>query len=377
MAWRGATLRPGLAVLAVLTTATGPASAQGGRPVPVEVDRVRLESVVETVPVLGRLVATRRVDVAAGIDGIVAEIRVETGDRVAADEVLLVLDRARLAPAAELRRAETLAAEAAVAAAEAAVELARQEWRRAEGLRGSAAFNLARVEDSRRALDRAASEAMAARARLDAAGAAAKLAAVDLDRAEVRAPFAGVVTARRVERGGHVEEGAAVISLLDDTSFEVEADVPLDRLSGLAPGAATALAWPDGSTGAATVRALIPAENPLSRTRPVRLAPVALPAWPADQQTVTVAVPRAAARRALTVAKDGVVFAPGSATAVVVNGAGETELRPLALGQVSGERIEVLSGLADGELVVVRGNERLGPGQKVTFGGAPAPGAPS
>ena len=377
MARRGATLRPGLVVIAALVAATGPASAQGGRPVPVEVDRVRSEAVVETVPVLGRLVATRRVDVAAGIDGIVAEIGVEVGDRVAAGDVLLVLDRARLAPAADLRRAETLAAEAAVAAAEAAVELARQEWRRADGLRGSAAFNLSRVEDSRRALDRATSEAMAARARLDAAGAAARLAVVDLDRAEVRAPFAGVVTARRVERGGHVEEGAAVIALLDDASFEIEADVPLDRLSGLAPGATTQLGWPDGTAGAATVRALIPAENPLSRTRPVRLTPAALPAWPADQQTVTVAVPRAAARRALTVAKDGVVFAPGSATAVVVNGAGETELRPLALGQVSGERIEVLSGLADGELVVVRGNERLGPGQKVTFGGAPAPGAPS
>ena len=381
MAWRGTRLRRGLTVVVAMAALAGPAamelSAQQARPVPVQVDPVRLETVVETVPVLGRLVATRRVDVAAGVDGIVAEIRTELGDRVAAGDVLLVLDRARLVPAADLRRAETLAAEAAVSAAESDVELARQEWRRAEGLRGSAAFNLARQEDARRALDRTASEAMAARARLEASRAAAALAAVDLDRAEVRAPFAGVVTARFVERGGHVEEGAAVMALLDDTSFEIEAEVPLDRLAGLTPDATALLQWPDGSAGAAVVRALVPAEYPLSRTRPVRLVPVSLPAWPADQQTVTVEVPRAAARQALTVAKDGVVFAPDGATAVVVNGGSETELRQLALGQSNGERIEVLSGLAAGDQVVVRGNERLGPGQKVRIEGEAAAGAPS
>jgi RND family efflux transporter MFP subunit len=359
------------ALVAVASTDT--VWAQAGRAPVVRVDPVRAETVVETVPVLGRLVATRRVEVAAGIDGIVAEVRAEVGDRVAGGDVLLVIDRARLAPGLALRRAETLAAEAAVAAAEAEADLARQELRRADGLRGSAAFNAARLEDARRALDRAASEAAAARARLDAARAAADLAAVDLDRAEVRAPFAGVVTARHAERGGHVEEGATVFGLLDDASFEIEADVPLDRLAGLAPGAVVALRWPDGTAGEAVARALVPTENPLSRTRPVRFRPQALPAWPADQKTVTLDVPRAVPRLALTVAKDGVVFAPDSATAVVVNGSGQTELRRLTLGQVSGERIEVLGGLGEGDRVVVRGNERLGPGQAVQVDESPAP----
>ena len=48
---------------------------------------------------------------------------------------------------------------------------------------------------------------------------------------------------------------------------------------------------------------------------------------------------------------------------VVVDG--KAELRPVTLGQSAGSRLEVLSGLSDGEMVVVRGNERLRPGQPV------------
>jgi RND family efflux transporter MFP subunit len=315
--------------------------------------------------------------VAAGIDGIVAAVRVEVGDRVEAGQVLLTIDRARLEPALALRRAGLAAAGAAVLAATAAEDLAALELRRADGLRGSGAFNQARYEDARRNLERARSQTAAARAEVDAGRAARDLAAVDLDRADVRAPFGGVVTARTAEVGGHVEEGDPVVNLLDDASFEVEAEVPIDRLGGLAPGSVAALTWPDGSNGQATVRALIPAENPLSRTRPVRLVPDRPPAVAADRQTVTVAVPRAAARAAVTVAKDGIVFAPDGATAIVVDAEGATTVRSLRLGQSTGERIEVLEGLAEGESVVVRGNERLEPGQKVRVAEPDAPGSAS
>ena len=44
-------------------------------------------------------------------------------------------------------------------------------------------------------------------------------------------------------------------------------------------------------------------------------------------------------------------------------------IRPVQLGDAVGSRFEVLSGLEEGELVVVRGNERLQPDAKVTIDG--------
>jgi multidrug efflux pump subunit AcrA (membrane-fusion protein) len=53
-------------------------------------------------------------------------------------------------------------------------------------------------------------------------------------------------------------------------------------------------------------------------------------------------------------------------------------LRPVQLGEAVGGRFEVLGGLRPGDLVVVRGNERLRPGQAITYpGDEPAENGPA
>jgi hypothetical protein len=82
-------------------------------------------------------------------------------------------------------------------------------------------------------------------------------------------------------------------------------------------------------------------------------------------KSITLEVPVTAPREALVVPKDALVQSAGAWTVMVVED-GTVARRQVELGQSDGERIEVLSGLSDGEVVVVRGNERLRPGQKVT-----------
>lgn len=64
--------------------------------------------------------------------------------------------------------------------------------------------------------------------------------------------------------------------------------------------------------------------------------------------------------------KDAVLNRGGSQL-VYVAVDGIAEVRPVELGIAVGERFEVVSGLRPGDLVVVRGNERLRPGQPITF----------
>ena len=108
-----------------------------------------------------------------------------------------------------------------------------------------------------------------ASARLKQIEADARLAQIDLNYATIRAPFSGVVTKRHTDVGAYVNVGQAVVSLIDDSALEVEADVPVQRVTGLKPGV-TVSVHINGITVEAEVRAVVPQENPQTRTRAVR-----------------------------------------------------------------------------------------------------------
>lgn len=352
-----------------------PAAAQGGRPPAlVEVNPVREEPIAQTVPVVGRLVPREHGTVAAAIAGPVADLRIRVGQQVAAGEVLLVL--ARDLPEARLaqKRADQALEAARVRTAEAEVDLVRQELERLERLEGSSAFPKAAYDDKRQELVRRRSRVREAKAALDRARVQREMAEIELARTTIRAPYAGVVTARHASPGGYVRAGDPVATLVDDRRLELEADVPTDRLAGLAPGREVRFDLDDGSTHRASVRALVPDENPLTRTRPVRFVPRFAPdggyGRPAANQSVVVHVPIAARRTVASVHKDAVIRQHGRPLVYVVKGSPEAaraEARPIRIGEAVGGRFVVLEGLDAGDLVVVRGNERITPGQAVRF----------
>ena len=367
---------PGLiCVLLVASAAPAPAAAQSGRPPAlVEVDAVREEPIEQTMPVVGRVVPHEHGTVAATIGGPVAEVPVRVGDRVEAGDVLIVLARdlpeARLA---RMRADESLEA-ARVRTAQAEVELVRQELGRLEKLKDSAAFPKAVHEDKRQELVRRKSRVREAAAALARARVQREMAEIELARTTVRAPYAGVVTARQAVPGGYVKAGDPVATLVDDERLEIEADVPSDRLAGLFPGLEVALELDGGSVYRASVRAIVPDENPLTRTRPVRFTPDFVAGTgsdrPAANQSVVVRVPVAGPGIAASVHKDAVVSRGGQSLVYVASGTPEesrAEVRPVRLGESVGSRFVVIDGLRAGELAVVRGNERINPGQPIRY----------
>jgi multidrug efflux pump subunit AcrA (membrane-fusion protein) len=114
------------------------------------------------------------------------------------------------------------------------------------------------------------------------------------------------------------------------------------------------------------VRAILPVENTATRTRSVRFAAPGMGAIAntAVGQSVTVRIPVGAARDVLSVPKDALVQARGG-WSVFVADEGKAQPRTVEIGVALGNQYEVLSGLAEGDQVVVRGNERLRPGQDI------------
>lgn len=247
---------------------------------------------------------------------------------------------------------------------------------RIQGLNQSAAFSQARLDEARQEQRRTASLLAVANARLQNVQTQLEQAMLDLEDATIRAPYTGIVTERMVSPGMYVQVGEPVAALINDRDLEIEAQVSTERVGGLSEGREVTVSLADGTELPATVRAVVPLEDPQSRTRTVRFTPGFNPAdySVAGNQSVTVRIPIGQAREIVSVHKDAVQIGPGGTSLVYIVVDGVAQPRTVELGAASGTRFEVLSGLQVGDLAVVRGNERLRPGQPVNPGTGGPPG---
>ncbi len=350
-----------LSVVALLAPAVVQAQTSG--PASVHVDPVRKVPLAQTAPVLGSLVAMRRGEVAARVGAPVESFVVDVGDRVARGDPIVLLDDEMLAARADQAQGALAEARARLQTRRERLALAELRLSRLERLRSSAAFSQADFEDQRQEVAIARAEIASAQAEVATAEADLRVARIDLERAEVAAPYAGVITERLVEAGAYVDPGTALVRMVADKELEVAVDVPFRRLTGFAPGDRVDIELEDGTRHTALVRAILPQEDERTRTRTVRLVPSfgETRAPLASGQSVSVAIPLGDSQEVLSVHKDAVLRQGGSASVFVFKD-GKAEVRPVQLGREIGSRFEVVEGLKAGDLAVVRGNERLQPG---------------
>ncbi len=337
--------------------------------VQVSVDAVRRIASDETVPLLGRIVALREGPIATEVAGVVAKIHAEVGERVRAGAPLLSLDATPLRLKAEVARAEEASRAARLAEVRASARIARSELDRMEKLKNSAAFTPSRYEDKRQEVARAEAAADAAEADRRIAVANRKLVERDLTNATLAAPYDGVVIERKTDVGAYIAKGEATFVMVSDRDIEVEADVPADLLSHTAmSGRSLQIELAEGHDLLGSIRAILPRENPRTRTRLMR---VSLPLDTAGHalavnRTVRIAFPSGLRREILSVAKDAVIRRNGQTQVMLATPEGAAT-RPVTLGAAIGTRFAVVDGLAEGDLAVVRGNERLAPGTPLKY----------
>lgn len=336
----------------------GPSAAAVG------IDKVIVEPLDQTVSVIGRFVPKKSGVVAARISAPVEEYLVQVGDRVEKGDILAHLVKDTFEWERNRQRAEVQSARAQLQTDRGTLLLLEQELKRLDGLRQSPAFSEARFADKAQEVARAKSQISRSAAQIKAAEANLALGELDLTYTTIIAPYPGAIIRRHSENGSYVREGDPLVTLLDYTNLEIEADVPANRISGLTAGRELRAAFENGQALRATVRAVIPDENPRTRTRRVRFIPTFIDnaSSSAANQSVTVRVPVGKVRDVLTVHKDAVLNRRGSQI-VIVKQDSKAIFKTVELGEAVGSRFVVLSGLAKGDEVVVRGNERIRPGQ--------------
>jgi RND family efflux transporter MFP subunit len=182
-------------------------------------------------------------------------------------------------------------------------------------------------------------------------------------RTRLRAPFDGVITERLLQGGEWAESGAAIVRLVDTSSVEVQTWVPVNALKYVHGGSTLALSGnPRNAVG--TVRTIVPVGDNRSRLYELRLV-FEGGGWPVGAD-VRVAVPTAEARKVLAIPRDALVLRRDGTTVYRIDAEGLAQRVSVTPGIAVGELIEV-DGIESGDRVVIRGGERLRPGQSVTI----------
>jgi HlyD family secretion protein len=347
--------------------------------------------------------------------GRIAEVRHDVGDRVAAGEVLAVIDdadyaaqyraaEARAAAAAAVaaktsagaRNGERSAAFAAVGAAQAQLDRALTAARLAQANRGRydqlfaggdvsaqqhdavvAADTDARaqVDAARAQLGQARAERSlvdggsrrediaAAEADARAAAASAELAAVTLRKTAIAAPAAAYVLSRAVEPGSEAQPGGVAFTLTDARDPDVIAAVPERTLPQIAPGT-VAIVSAGGAVYHGRVMRIEPAADTVSRTAAVRVQVPGLRVRPGTVVDVALGTRRAAGDAAIPLAAV-MTAADGSHTVAVFDPRlATTAPRAVRLIDTDGDRA-LVAGIRPGTRIVSAGADLVHAGDAV------------
>lgn len=343
-----------LPILLLLTTFAGckPKAGGGGPPggfaTQVVAVKASKEPITERLRVIGTVLANETVDLQPEVDGRVAAIHFEEGQRVQAGQLLVELDSAEV--------------EARLAEGEANARLAQSKWDRAQELLKNRTMSQQEADEAKAQFDMATSRVLQNTKQLR-----------DM---KIKAPFGGVLGSRQISPGQVISRmapgrnsGATIATLSDLDPVKVEGNVPERYLALAKEGAKVRLsiaAFPD-ETFEGEVYFVAPQIDPINRTALVK-ARVPNPDLRLKPGMFASADLTLRVREEAIVIPEAALMPQGEHFAVIVVDADLTaQMRPVKPGIRSAGRVEILEGLQPDELVVVEGWQKTRPGGKVTL----------
>ena len=352
-----------LSVLALVATGCGgressaaenPASAAVVQLAPENVTTAAIGEMAAGPSVSGQLTAAREATVRAQVGGSLVALPVDRGQIVQAGATVAKISSRDLDAAFE-------SSKAAVASAETALAVARTEHQRTETLVKGGALAARDLEQSRNAVSGAEAQLAAAKARQTSVW-------QQIDDTTVKAPFAGIVSARPASLGDVVAPGAELVTIIDPSSLRLEALVPSDQIQAVKPGAPVHVSIRGiAGTVVGTVDRVSPSADPVTR-----------------QVSIFVSVPNRDGKLIAGLFADGRVHTATHRGVVVPLAAvdetgavpfvtrirdGKAERVPIDLGirQLDTEMVEVTKGVDSGDVLIVGSSKGIAPGTPVNI----------
>jgi len=358
---------------------------------PIKVEAVRQEAIHRSVEVVGTLTAVDEVTVSSEAEGRVSRLLADLGDRVSAGQVLIELDREKAQYNLDQQKAALARALAQFGApdpahlppieqtpdvkrAQAELVQAKQSFDRADELHKRQLVPKQTLDDAQATLqakqagyDSAVQNAKNLSASIDASDASVKLADRQLRDSYIRAPFDGYVEKRLVNLGEFVKNQTPVMSVVRVNPLKVTSEIPEKMAPWIQTGQPVELhvdAYPD-KTIIGKVSRISPAVNTATRAFPFEALVPNAEALLKPGTFARVHIESSKVDQVVTVPYSAIQYRYGVNRVFVVEG-DHVSARELKVGQRLGDRIEVETGIKEGELVALTEPDKLSDGMKVT-----------
>ncbi|GMT39873.1 MAG: cation efflux system (czcB-like) [bacterium] len=329
-----------------------PAIAQKKRPpAPVEVATAVMMDIAPMIDVAGTVISRDDAQLAAEVPGRITWMA-EVGQFIQKGEAVAQIDDIRF----QLQKRE---AKSKVTAARARTGYLLKESKRLKKMAKN-------QHTSQTVLEKTVSDYDVSLADLDAAEAQLALIEDNIGKTRILAPFNGYVTERHKMPGEHAKVAEEIVHLVGIENIEIEASAPLMYVSYVKKGAALVVKSRDQKT-LAKVSSLVSIGTGQSRQFIMRLA-INLHSGRQDWipgMAVQVSVPTQEKVSQLVIPRDAMVIRRDGIYVFRVKDDNTVERLRVTPGAAAGENIAITGGIKEGDKVVIRGNERLRPGQKV------------
>jgi len=318
----------------------------------VSVKTLKKEFINETYIVTSRIAPFKSDVISAKSPGPIESVYVEVGDFVKMGENLIKIENDEL-------EADKNNKEGELSESLAKLEFEEKKLERLEMLKNSPSFKRSEYEDQIQIVKAAEGNLIKITSQYNKAK-------IIFDDAIIKAPYSGFVSKRFVTQGGYVNVGQKVLELVNNEEFEIEANIPTDKISLLNKEKNAEIILFDGKILKALFKSIIPKENPNTRTVIVRYKPLFNQKKTnlVINQNINLKIFLKSKKQIKTITKDALLIKNGNTVVYVIEN-NIAKLKPVKTGIPYQNSIEIIEGLNEGEKVVVRGNERLIPNQEV------------
>jgi RND family efflux transporter MFP subunit len=330
----------------------------------VALETVRSAARPELLEVVGTVHARTSAVVSTRIPGSISVLRVREGDRVKKGQLLMQLDAQENQATAAVATAAIDEARRGLDEALSRKKLADTTFERYSNLFKEQAVSRQEFDVKQTEKEVAAQGVARAESRLRQAQEGAKASTVMSDYTRISAPISGVVAAKQADLGATVFPGQPLLTIEDDGSYQLELALPENIAAKVKPGTPLQLTIDAlGNSSAARIAEIVPAADPASRTfiAKVNLNYNGLKSGMFGRGALNVGV----TVTGITVAKNAVVEHGALTSVWTVTKENLARMRIVKAGKQSGERVEILSGLSDGDRVIVTGIEKITEGARV------------
>jgi len=330
----------------------------------VTLETVKSVAIPELMEVVGSVRSRTVALVSPRIPGSISVLRVREGDRVNKGQLLAQLDAQENQATAAVATAGIEEARRGLDEAISRRKLVDSTFDRYKILFNEQAISRQEFDTKQTEKDLAAQEVARGESRLKQAQEGARASTTISDYTRILAPISGIVASKQVDLGATVFPGQPLMTIEDDGNYQLELFIPESMANKVKPGSTLQVTLDAiGSSFTAQISEIVPAADPVSRTfvGKIALTQKGLKSGMFGRGSISLGT----SVNGLTVPKKAVVDRGALTLVWTVDKENIAHMRIVKVGRQSGERVEILSGLSDGDRVAVTAVEKIIEASKV------------